>query len=282
MDSILKQMKPLHILGYVLAFFVAIWILRCLIGWFSPEYFTGIGGNTYTTDCTTGCLIQNGTLLNVLDTAGVVLANKFTLNADGSYSSASGTTISRVPNNCECASLDPITGKWTAGQINSNYTTAVNCTTRTGVTITDLLPVINPTAYAAALKAAADALLAASQKAVTDATTADTAAKTAKTTADAAAAAKAAADAAAAKAAADAAAKGDTDTASDAALAAAIAKLLAGSSSTDTDSSGTDPSSTISSLAGINPSSTSAAQVLLNTLKPTLTTCKNAYNIHWV
>ena len=210
MDSILKQMKPLHILGSVLAFFVAIWILRCIVGWFSFDYFIGIGGNTYSTDCKTGCLIQNGTLLTVLETAAVVLANNFRLNADGSYLSQTGTIIARVPFNCKCGSLD--SGKWTSGTINTDVTRPVVCTGRTGVTITDLTAVIDPEAFATAIAAAAAATLAAAEKAVTDATTANTAAQTAKTTADTAAAA----------AVTDAAAKKEL---SDSATAAAIAEI---------------------------------------------------------
>ena len=198
MDSFLKQMKPLHILGSVLAFFVALWIIRCIIGWFNIDAFA-VGGYTYSVDCKTGCLIQNGVLLTVLETAAVVQKEKFKLDGSGAYLTQSGTKIASVPATCECASIDMQSGIWTAGTTNTDRTRPISCTARTNVSTTNLKAVLDPAAYEAAIAKSVQDAIDAAQKVLTDATLANTAAQTAMTTASSTAAA-AVEDAAAKKA----------------------------------------------------------------------------------
>lgn len=188
MDSFLKQMKPLHILGSVLAFFVAVWIIRCIVGWFNIDAFA-VGGYTYSVDCKTGCLIQNGVLLTVLETAAVVQTEKFRLDGSGAYFTRSGTKIASVPVTCECASIDIESGIWTAGTTNTDRTRPIACAARTNVSTTNLKAVLDPVAYVAAIAKSIQDALDAAQKELTDATLANTAAQTAKTTASATAAA---------------------------------------------------------------------------------------------
>jgi hypothetical protein len=239
MDSIMKQMKPVHMLGCVLAFFVVVWVLRAALLLLKPEYFTGTNGITYSVNCATGAIVGTNADGTAVDPSIISAAN-LRLTVSGSIVNTNGTILGHVDSTCQCWSIDPATAAWTAGKTVPNG--LIDCTTgsiiagTTGYTSTPSTP-------------AAPAVV-------------PTVPTTTTTTPVSPAAAAAA---------------GSADATAAAAAAAAASATAAGSSTA---------TGTTASLTGVSPAAattdTTAAQVLLNTLKPTLTTCKNAYNISWV